>query len=75
MSVDFQGGFIRRLVSPGSRAEGSGLRIVPGFGRKHINNEESISGQKDGEEIKQYMDSLVIHFVQGGAVLGRPIVI
>ena len=42
---------------------GSGLGVIPSFGHKDINKEGRIGGPKDIEDIKQYMDSLVIHFV------------
>ena len=64
MGIDFQGCFIRRLVSPGSRAKGSGLRIIPGFGWKHIDKESISDGPEDIEDVKKCMDSLVITFVR-----------
>ena len=52
MSIDFQGYFIRRLVSSELRSERFGLGIIPGFSRKHINKERSIGGPEGIEDIE-----------------------
>ena len=66
MGIDFQGCFIRRLVSPGSRAERFSLGTILRFGQKHINKEGSVRGPEGIEDINHYRDSLVIHFLMEG---------